>query len=208
WPFPLRSPRFFSFAALVFPAPAGIRSTYRKSRGSIDACAAPSRPGPPDAPAAAEAPGSDWPAPGGQPGRGEETLRPAVLLLPPRRPVAHRPPPHLLGGGPDPHRLCAPGPARGGPTMGARTSAPQGPGPRDQPVDPGLDHRPRPAPPPPAGATLNIGPILAQTIGHFFPELNAWIDRLPDPRFLPLVIYHKRFLLWWGLSLFLYKLGS
>jgi hypothetical protein len=55
---------------------------------------------------------------------------------------------------------------------------------------------------------LNIGPILAQTVHHFFPELNVWIDRIPDPRFLPLVIYHKRFLLWWGLSLFLCQLTS
>jgi hypothetical protein len=45
-------------------------------------------------------------------------------------------------------------------------------------------------------------------VGHFFPELNAWIDQIPDPRFAPLVIYHKRFLIWWGLSLFLCKLGS
>jgi hypothetical protein len=92
--------------------------------------------------------------------------------------------------------------------MGARTPAPQGPDPRDQPVDPGPDPGPRPAPGAPAGATLNIGPILAQTVGHFFPELNDWIDRIPDPRFLPLVTYHKRFLLWWGLSLFLCKLSS
>jgi hypothetical protein len=55
---------------------------------------------------------------------------------------------------------------------------------------------------------LNIGPILARTVGHFFPELNAWIEAIPDPRFLPLVVYHKRFLLWWGLSLFWCKLGS
>jgi hypothetical protein len=49
---------------------------------------------------------------------------------------------------------------------------------------------------------------LARTLRHFFPQLNAWIDRIPDPRFAPLVIYHKRFLIWWGLSLFLCKLGS
>jgi hypothetical protein len=47
-----------------------------------------------------------------------------------------------------------------------------------------------------------------QTIRHFFPELNAWIDQIHDPRFAPLVVYHKRFLFWWGLSLFLCKLGS
>jgi hypothetical protein len=45
-------------------------------------------------------------------------------------------------------------------------------------------------------------------VRHFFPELNAWIDQIPDPRFPPLVVYDKRFLLWWGLSLFLYQLGS
>jgi hypothetical protein len=52
---------------------------------------------------------------------------------------------------------------------------------------------------------LTIGPILVRTVRHFFPELNAWIDQIPDPRFAPLVIYHKRFLLWWGLALFLCK---
>ena len=43
---------------------------------------------------------------------------------------------------------------------------------------------------------------------HFFPALNAWIDQIPDPRFAPLVVYPKRFLIWWGLSLFLCKLSS
>jgi hypothetical protein len=47
-----------------------------------------------------------------------------------------------------------------------------------------------------------------QTVRHFFPELNAWLDAIPDPRFQPFVEYHKRFLWWWGLSLFLFKLGS
>ncbi len=43
---------------------------------------------------------------------------------------------------------------------------------------------------------------------HFFPDLNAWVDAIDEPRSLPQVIYHKRFLLWWGLSLFLCKLSS
>jgi hypothetical protein len=34
------------------------------------------------------------------------------------------------------------------------------------------------------------------------------MDQVPDPRFRPYVTYHKRFLLWWGLALFLCKLGS
>ena len=49
---------------------------------------------------------------------------------------------------------------------------------------------------------------MARTIGHFFPELNTWIDQIPDPRWFPLVVYDKRFLMWWGLSLFLCKLSS
>lgn len=55
---------------------------------------------------------------------------------------------------------------------------------------------------------MTIGPILAQTVRHYFPDLNAWIDAIPDPRFQPFVVYDKRFLFWYGLSLFLCKLGS
>ena len=43
---------------------------------------------------------------------------------------------------------------------------------------------------------------------HFFPHLNTWIDEIDDPRFAPFVIYSKRFLVWWGFSLFLLKLSS
>jgi hypothetical protein len=49
---------------------------------------------------------------------------------------------------------------------------------------------------------------LAQTARHFFPAFNDWIDQIHDPRFLPLVTYDKRFLLWDGLLLFATKLGS
>lgn len=34
------------------------------------------------------------------------------------------------------------------------------------------------------------------------------MDAIPDTRFLPYVVYHKRFLLWYGLMVFLCKLGS
>jgi hypothetical protein len=47
-----------------------------------------------------------------------------------------------------------------------------------------------------------------QTIRHFWPELNDWLDRIPDPRHPALLTYHKRFLVWWGLSLYLFQLGS
>ena len=43
---------------------------------------------------------------------------------------------------------------------------------------------------------------------HFWPEFGAWLDALPDTRYQPYVEYSARFLLWWGLSLFLCKLGS
>jgi hypothetical protein len=55
---------------------------------------------------------------------------------------------------------------------------------------------------------LTIGPILVLTIRHFFPEFNAWVDQIPDPRFRPFVVYDGKFLFWWGLALFLFKLGS
>ncbi len=50
--------------------------------------------------------------------------------------------------------------------------------------------------------------MLAQTIRHFWPQLNDWLDDVPDPRPAASTTYAARFLLWWGLSLFLFKLGS
>jgi hypothetical protein len=47
-----------------------------------------------------------------------------------------------------------------------------------------------------------------QTVRHFFPELNAWLDRLPDTRVQEACTYDKRFLAWWGLHLYLLQLGS
>ena len=55
---------------------------------------------------------------------------------------------------------------------------------------------------------MNVGPVLARTVRHFFPDLDEWIEQIEDPRFAPFITYSKRFLLWWGLMLFLTKLGS
>ena len=55
---------------------------------------------------------------------------------------------------------------------------------------------------------MSIGPILALTVRHFFPQFNDWLDEIKDPRFRPFVIYDARFLFWWGVALFLFKLGS
>lgn len=43
---------------------------------------------------------------------------------------------------------------------------------------------------------------------HFFPQLNAWFDALPDSRVQEMVEYPARFLAWWGLWLYLGQLGS
>src|SRR5437899_440730 len=91
--------------------------------------------------------------------------------------------------------------------MGAGIPAPQGRAPGGQPTEPGPGPGPRPGPQAAPGPTLNSGPILAQTVRHFFPDLGAWMDEVEDPRFQPRVVYPKRFLLWWGL-LFVCKLGS
>jgi hypothetical protein len=55
---------------------------------------------------------------------------------------------------------------------------------------------------------LNVGPLFARTVRHFFPDFNAWLDKVPDPRCPEQITYHRRFLLWYGILLFVGKLGS
>lgn len=50
--------------------------------------------------------------------------------------------------------------------------------------------------------------VLVRTLRHFWSSFSAWLDQVPDTRFQPYVVYHRRFLLWWGIGLFLFKLGS
>lgn len=52
------------------------------------------------------------------------------------------------------------------------------------------------------------GQALVQSVRHFFPELNAWLDALPDSRDQDAIIYSRRFLAWWGINLYLLQLGS
>jgi hypothetical protein len=49
---------------------------------------------------------------------------------------------------------------------------------------------------------------LVQTVRHFFPQLNTWLDHLPDTRQREACTYATRFLAWWGLALYLLQLGS
>jgi hypothetical protein len=92
--------------------------------------------------------------------------------------------------------------------MAGRTQAPQAPPPRDPPAVGGPAPRPGPAPEAEGGAALIAGRALVQTARHFFPDFNAWLDRLPDTRDQRACTYGRRFLAWWGLALYLLQLGS
>ena len=52
------------------------------------------------------------------------------------------------------------------------------------------------------------GRALIQTTRHFFPQLNVWLQRLPDTRVPEACTYATRFLAWWGIGLYLLQLGS
>lgn len=47
-----------------------------------------------------------------------------------------------------------------------------------------------------------------QTVRHFFPDLNDWLQALPDSRDRDAITYETRFLAWAGLLLFVLQLGS
>jgi hypothetical protein len=52
------------------------------------------------------------------------------------------------------------------------------------------------------------GRALVQTVRHFFPQFNQWLDRLPDTRVADACTYDARFLAWWGFHLYLLQLGA
>lgn len=47
-----------------------------------------------------------------------------------------------------------------------------------------------------------------QTVRHFFPQRNDWLERLPDTRDQDVIEYDRRFLAWWGIALYLFQLGA
>jgi hypothetical protein len=49
---------------------------------------------------------------------------------------------------------------------------------------------------------------FVQTVRHFFPDLNDWFQSLPDTRDPDAITYETRFLVWWGMLLFLLQLES
>jgi hypothetical protein len=50
--------------------------------------------------------------------------------------------------------------------------------------------------------------VFVQTVRHFFPSLNDWLQALPDSRSQPLCVYPTRFLAWWGILLYVLQLSS
>ena len=92
--------------------------------------------------------------------------------------------------------------------MDRRTSPAQTPTPGDFPAQSGSGPQPCPGAETAKGPVVGLGEVLPTTIFHFWPELNRWLDDVPDTRFAPLVVYHKRFLIWWGISLYLFQLAS
>lgn len=92
--------------------------------------------------------------------------------------------------------------------MGARTQTPQALNASNLPTGPGSHSGPWGRPAAQGGKIVGLGQCLIRTLRHFCPELNAWAGQLPDTRWQFLVTYHRRFLFWWGLLLFLGKRGS
>lgn len=76
------------------------------------------------------------------------------------------------------------------------------------PIERGAGQNPCDPATPPGGKILKLGGAFVRTLRHFFPELNAWLDEVPDTRFQPFVEYHRRFLLWLALLVFTLRLGS
>ena len=92
--------------------------------------------------------------------------------------------------------------------MDRRTQEAQATPSGDSSAQPGAGAGSCPAPPAPSGANLIAGRALVQTVRHFFPDLNLWFDRLPDSRVQEACTYPRRYLAWWGISLYLFQLGS
>ena len=49
---------------------------------------------------------------------------------------------------------------------------------------------------------------MVQTVRHFFPLFNQWLQQVPDSRVQDACQYETRFLVWWGIFLYLFQLSS
>jgi hypothetical protein len=92
--------------------------------------------------------------------------------------------------------------------MARRTQTDQAPAPRDPPPDGGPGPHPCHPAAPPAAPALILGQAFVRTVRHFFPDLNDWLQDLPDTRDPDACVDETRFLAWWGIALYLLQLGS
>lgn len=92
--------------------------------------------------------------------------------------------------------------------MDRRIPAAQTPVPGDFRIDPGTDALPCPGTETAPQPIRKLGEELVRTIRHFWPDFNTWLNHFPDTRFQPFVTYDKRFLIWWGINLYLFQLGA
>src|SRR5271155_2690263 len=79
---------------------------------------------------------------------------------------------------------------------------------RNPATHPGSDPHSCPPPATPRGPDLIAITAFTQTLLHFFPHFNDWLDQLPDTRVPEACTYETRFLVWAGLLIFLLQLGS
>jgi len=96
--------------------------------------------------------------------------------------------------------------------MGKRVPAAEAVGAQDHAAEPGhyppARRRPPGRKPGPAPTYEAYGRQLLALVGHCFPELNRWLDDLPDPRRQDLCTYLGRHVWWQILLMFLLRDGS
>lgn len=92
--------------------------------------------------------------------------------------------------------------------MDRTTPTPQDTPPRDPPPERGTGADPHDPEATTRGTPLIALQAFADTVRHFFPDLNDWLRQLPDGRLRELCTYETHFMAWWGLWLFLGQLGS
>jgi hypothetical protein len=92
--------------------------------------------------------------------------------------------------------------------MDRTTQTPETPPPGDPHPQPRPRPHPRPDAAPQGGTALIVAQAFVQTVRHFFPDLNDWLEELPDSRDPEAIVYETRFLAWWGLWLYLGQLRS
>lgn len=54
----------------------------------------------------------------------------------------------------------------------------------------------------------NLVEILAETVRHYFPEFNAWLKQISDPREQEAIDFSRETQIWTGIVLFLTKRGA